>query len=297
MEPIFFIPFFEEKPWGGDRLSKLYKKYPPGISIGESWELSSVTYRQTFVRNGEYTGTMLSELYKRHPEIFGTSTSYFPFVIKFIDAGRKLPLVVNGGGLKSDADQIEGNYVVQAVGPVSLVSGTNLKNNLELFNAIENNSLDNNLEYISVSDGDSFVIPPGLPHAIQSGALLYKIATPLLETSNVKDCGKYSGYDLDSMAITFRFEGHIEKFEQKEIEHGRTLIIDTERFCVEKIDSVVPVEENTDKTFVCYTSLAPGYIEKEGYKKSFRAGDTFIIPAGFGKYTLTGGLLLKAIPK
>jgi|GEM_PF-1833152 len=297
MEPIFFNPFFEEKPWGGSRLCDLYNKYPPGINIGESWELSSVTYRQTYVRNGDYSGYMLSELYRCHPEFFGTSSEYFPFVIKFIDAHEKMPLIINGGGLKSDADQFEGDYIIFAEEPVQLVSGTTLKNNLELFNAIADNSIEDKLERIYLNTGDSFIVSPGSPHAIETGALIYKISTPLIETSKIYDYGKYSEFDLENMATSFRFQGGTVKVEQRELAPGRFSVIETERFCVELIDAVVTYKDTSGEVFSCYTSLAPGYIENDGRRRSFRAAETFLVPAGFGDYSITGGRLLKAMPR
>jgi mannose-6-phosphate isomerase len=297
MEPLFFVPFFEEKPWGGDRLCKLYAKYPANIAIGTSWELSSVIYRQTFVRTGDYAGTMLSELYKNNPELFGTSTSYFPFVIKLIDASQTMPVLVHGGGLKSDINQIEGNYVIEVDNPVKVVSGTTLRNNLELFNAIANNSIVESLKYIYVTTGDSFLIPPGTLFALGGGMLTYSITTPLIETASVYDWGKYSGYSLDKVVDSFRFNDSIEKFEQKLVGQDREVVLDCELFHVERIDAIVPSKEYGGDKFSVYTALSPGRIDYDGRAKKFRAGDTFLVPANFGDYTVTGGKLIKASPK
>jgi mannose-6-phosphate isomerase len=297
MEPLFFVPFFEEKPWGGDRLSKLYAKYPANIAIGNSWELSSVIYRQTFVRNGEYAGTMLSELYRNNPELFGTTSTYFPFVIKLIDASRTLPVLVHGGGLKDGIDQIEGNYIIDVDDPVKVVSGTTLKNNLELFNAIANNSLADSLKYIYVTAGDSFIVPPGTLFSLGGGMLAYSITTPLIETASVYDWGKYSGYSLDKVVDSFRFDDSIEKFEQQPLGQDREVVLDCELFRVERIDAIVSAEEHSRDKFSVYTALAPGRIDYQRRVKKFRAGDTFLIPANFGNYTVTGGKLLKASPK
>jgi mannose-6-phosphate isomerase len=297
MEPLFFVPFFEEKPWGGDRLSRLYAKYPANIAIGTSWELSSVTYRQTFVRNGDFAGTMLSELYKSNPELFGTSTPYFPFVIKLIDASQTMPVLVHGGGLKSDNDQIEGIYVIDVDNPVKVVSGTSFRNNLELFNAIANNSLEENLKYIYVTSGDSFLIPPGILFALGGGMLTYSITTPLVETASVYDWGKYSGYSLDKVVDSFRFNESIDKFEQTASGQGREIILDSALFRVERIDAIVPSVEHSEDKFAVFTALAPGRIDYKGHAKKFRAGDSFLVPANFGDYTVTGGKLIKATPK
>jgi mannose-6-phosphate isomerase len=240
---------------------------------------------------------MLSELYKKNPELFGTSTAYFPFVIKLIDANETLPVLVHGGGLKGGIEQIEGTYVIDVDNPVKIVSGTTLKNNLELFNAIANNSLIDSLKYIYVTAGDSFLIPPGTLFALGGGMLAYSITTPLIETASVYDWGKYSGYSLDKVVDSFRFNDSIEKFEQRTNGQDREIVLDCELFSVERIDAIVPAEERSSDVFSVYTALAPGRIEHDGRSKNFRAGDTFLIPANFGDYTVTGGKLIKAIPK
>jgi mannose-6-phosphate isomerase len=297
MEPLYFVPFFEEKPWGGNRMSKLYRRYPSDMNIGESRELSPVLYRQTFVRGGEYDGVMLSDLYKKHHELFGTKTPYFPFVIKMVDINDTIPLIVHGGGLKNDASQIEGVYAVKTDNPVKVVSGTTLKNNLEFFSAIASDTIGDHLCDLYITENDSFVLPPGVLFASGAGGLFYTISSPMMETAYVYDWNKYSDYSPEKVVGDHKFDYRLKKFDQILTDEGRKLVLESEIFRVELIDAVIPVEENGGRLFAAYTALAPGRVTYGESARTFRAGETFVIPAGFGPYTITGGRVLKASPK
>ena len=296
MEPLFFIPFFEEKAWGGQRLSRLYAKYPAGIDIGESWELSSVLYRQTFVRDGNHSGVMLSELYKKYPEYFGTEEPYFPFVIKFVDARTAQPVLIHGSGMKDAGTQEEGVYIVEAQPAAKVVSGTKLESNIALFDAIAAENLESSLNYLEVDTGDSFIVKPGTLHALCGGVLAYTVTSPLAETGSVYDWGRSGDLRLDHVMDAIRYRDNISLAPQVDISEKCSLILRCERFALEKINASEPVNDQTEARFSVFTALAAGQINYAGRAKNFRAGDTFIVPAGFGAFTLTGGDLLKTTP-
>lgn len=294
MEPLFFVPFFEEKPWGGKSLSELYNKYPTDISIGESWELSPVLYRQTFVKDGKYAGTMLSDLYNDHRELFGTKSDFFPFVIKLVDAKDRLPVQVSGGDMKESIIQSMGWYVIAAEPGAKLVVGADLKDGYELFNTIASESLEDVLIYEDIKAGDTFFVPPGYLNSICEGTLMYEISHPLKETTRIYDWGKYNEMHLDKVLDTFVFEDGIMKTSPKYISQGKELILDSQFFKLQKVDATARIEEETRGHFCAYTALEGGMIIYSDGEREFRAGETFIIPAGFGKYILDGGVLIKA---
>jgi mannose-6-phosphate isomerase class I len=306
MEPIFFVPFFVETPWGGKQLAERYQKYPAQIRIGESWELSPVLYRQTFVKHGEYAGIMLSDLYKKHRELFGTESNYFPFVIKFVDVGERQPLLVHGGGLKSDATQSEGLVIIDAEpdsGPS--VVGTKIKDSIELFSALADESgkeIEDSLIYMQLHKGDSIFVPPGCLHAIAGGTLLYTVTSPLVETTSLYDWKKYNGWNIEKAVGKFLFDFSAEKTEHMQTDFSTRLVLDSELYRLELIETVTGFDTSQGGMFSAFTSLAPGYIEYAGGKEEpqkmrFRAGETFLMPAGFGDFRITGGLVLRLSPK
>lgn len=294
MEPLFFVPFFEEKSWGGKNLSEIYKKYPTDINIGESWELSPVLYRQTFVKDGKYAGTMLSDLYKDHRELFGTQSEYFPFVIKLIDAKERLPVQVSGGFMKDPIVQSQGWYVIKADPGAQLVVGADLKDGYELFNSIAGESLEEVLVYEDIKAGDTFFVPPGYLHSIGSGTLMYEISHPLKETTRIYDWGRYNEMHLDKVQDTFVFKDGIKKSKPKHLGRGKELILDSEFFKLQKVDATDGQEEEVRAHFCAYTALSAGVIKYNDGQRDYRAGETFLMPAGFGQYILRGGVLIKA---
>jgi mannose-6-phosphate isomerase len=240
---------------------------------------------------------MLSELYKKHRAIFGTNTSYFPFVIKLIDMCEAGPVSVHGGGMKNDPTQIEGVYVIEARQDARIVSGTNSENNLELFENIANNTIERSFRYMNIQADDAFLIMPGVPCALGEDTLVYSITTPLLETSNLYDWGRYSELNIDKAVDSFRYNSSISTFERKNRGDGRETVLESDLFVLERIDATEPVSEWTDEYFCVYTALTPGRLDYGGEIRRFAAGETFLFPAGFGDYTVADAILLKAYPR
>src|SRR5258705_12741433 len=95
-----FQPIFKERVWGDRKLEQLYhKKLPPGVSIGESWEVSDRPDDASLIANGPLAGRdlhWLVENYRR--EVLGPvepQHGRFPLLIKILDAQQKLSLQVH----------------------------------------------------------------------------------------------------------------------------------------------------------------------------------------------------------
>jgi mannose-6-phosphate isomerase len=206
-------------------------------------------------------------------------------------------VLVHGGGQKNDATQIEGVYVIESRPRARVVSGTKLRNNLELFESIAENTIEDSFYYLDVKAGDAFLVPPGTLHAAGEDMLMYSITTPLIETSSIYDWGRYGELNIDKAIDSFRYDYSISTFEHMRIDDSRELVLESELFRLERIDAMTPLNENADDCFCAYTAFTPGRIDYDGRSKHFAAGDTFLIPAGLGAYTITSGVLLKACPR
>src|SRR6266566_3161721 len=104
--PLTFRPLFKERVWGGRNLERLYKKsLPPGVPIGESWEISDRPGDVSVITNGPLAGKDLHWLVENHgPELLGPATledGRFPLLIKILDAQDKLSLQVHPPARKS----------------------------------------------------------------------------------------------------------------------------------------------------------------------------------------------------
>ena len=98
--PLTFQPIFKERVWGGRKLERLFgKKLPPGIPIGESWEISDRPGDATVVTNGPLAGKDLHWLVQNHRQkLLGDANLHsdrFPLLVKLLDAQEKLSLQVH----------------------------------------------------------------------------------------------------------------------------------------------------------------------------------------------------------
>ena len=66
-------------------------------------------------------------------------------------------------------------------------------------------------------------------------------------------------------------------------------------FALERITANGTMPLTTDGTrFFAYTAISGGTVAWEGGERAYQAGDSFLIPASLGKYTLSGGVLYKS---
>ena len=65
--PFTFRPIFKERVWGGRELERLYHKpLPPGLPIGESWEITDRPGDVSVIENGTLAGKDLRWLMENH---------------------------------------------------------------------------------------------------------------------------------------------------------------------------------------------------------------------------------------
>src|SRR5213594_3387506 len=96
--PLKFRPIFKERVWGGRNLERLYgKKLPPGIPVGESWEITDRPEGVSEIENGPLAGNTLRWLMEKHgEELLGAAhAERFPLLVKILDAQEKLSIQVH----------------------------------------------------------------------------------------------------------------------------------------------------------------------------------------------------------
>ena len=98
--PLTFRPTFKQRVWGGRELERLYHKpLPPGVPIGESWEISDRPGDVSVVANGPLAGKDLRWLMENHAaDLLGDAQPQggrFPLLVKILDAQEKLSLQVH----------------------------------------------------------------------------------------------------------------------------------------------------------------------------------------------------------
>ena len=93
---LLLNPVFKQRIWGGDQLKAKFGYEIPGDDTGECWAVSAHPNGDCTVKEGIYEGATLSELWEKHPELFGNPREdRFPLLVKIIDAKDDLSIQVH----------------------------------------------------------------------------------------------------------------------------------------------------------------------------------------------------------
>lgn len=305
-EPMKLKPALKDYIWGGDRLKKEWNKVSDKEIIAESWEMSCHKDGYSVIDGGKYDGKRLSDVVDS--SMLGKNASafeFFPILVKLIDAKQNLSIQVHPNdeyALKNEGEygKTEMWYVVDAEEGAGVYCGFKKSYTKdEVQRALENGNITDILNFIEVKKGDTLFINSGTVHAICGGLLIAEIQQNSSLTYRLFD---YNRVDKNGN----KRELHIKKSIDV-IDFGRVVSANE---TVREIDSVTKELANckyftayihnisssceidvTDKSFVGLTALCGnGNIECNGALYPVKKGDTYFIPAGSGKVTISGDM-------
>ncbi len=206
LSPFELQPVLAPKPWGGTTLAKLGKVVPPGVTVGESWEVADLPYGEvstvedgrTFVARGEFAGWDLRRLIATFgPDLLGTAQATpdgrFPLLVKLLDAAENLSVQVHppeafvarhpGARLKT-----ESWYVVRADSGAVVYLGANPGwSRQEVVDSFGTPDVVGRLRQIRAEMGSFFHLPAGALHALGAGVTAIEVQTPSDTTYRVYD--------------------------------------------------------------------------------------------------------------
>lgn len=199
MHPLILIPTIKDYIWGGTKLREEFGKESKLEKLAESWELSCHKDGESVIANGEYKGRTLSEYLAENPQAKGENCKRFenfPVLIKLIDARDNLSVQVHPDN--EYAQRVEGEYgktemwyIVDCEDNAELIYGFKEEITKDEFRyAIENNTLLEKTNSVSVKKGDVFFIKSGTLHAIGKGILIAEIQQNSNTTYRVYDYGR-----------------------------------------------------------------------------------------------------------
>lgn len=180
-------PVLKSYIWGGTILKEFKDKNLDSLS--ESWELSYLKDNESKIED------------KNISEVFPLSSlniknfDEFPFLIKLIDASKKLSIQVHPDDKyakinENSLGKEEMWVILDAKENSYIYYGLNKDlTKKELEDSLKKGTIIDNLNKVYVKKGDIFLIKPGTIHAINEGILLYE----LQESSNIT----YRLYDYD----------------------------------------------------------------------------------------------------
>lgn len=303
---IFLNPVCTHNIWVGTRLNREFGYPIEGDDIGECWGISAHPSGDGTVASGAYKGMKLSELWEKHPELFGdTGMDRFPLLIKIIDAKDDLSIQVHPDDAYAKVHEngslgkTECWFILDCKENATLVVGHNAKSREELEQMIRKESGKSSSVRFLLSPGTSSRSIPVSVHAIKGGTLL-------LETQQSSDI-TYRVYDYDRLSNGKPRQLHITQsidvitVPAKSAENS---VVHTEKkddaiqqliccpyYTVYRIDVEHRVETWQDKPFVLMS-----VVEGEGTLNGtpLKKGDHLILPDGYGKVELQGRMQIIA---
>ena len=303
LSPVKLTPAFKDYLWGGTKLKEKYNKKSDLDIVAESWEMSCHKDGQSIVTTGEYNGKTLSE----YVEILGKDAlgkkaekfSYFPLLIKFIDAKDNLSIQVHPADeyalrVEGEYGKTEMWYVLEAEEGAYLYYGFNRDITKEEFaERIKNNTILEVLNKVNVKSGDVFFIDAGTVHAIGAGLMICEIQQNSNTTYRVYD---YDRRDKEGNARPLHVEKAIEVSkltkapELKKAEND--VLASCEYFTVKKAmvngEKVVKIDESSFISLIVVNGN--GEITLGDDKLEAAKGDSIFVPAQNGEIKMNGDM-------
>jgi len=308
LQPMKLRPHVTQAVWGGSRLAESYRIDPRGLAnTAEAWVLSAHPKGGSLVEAGPFAGQSLESLFAARPELFGSRCAgkeAFPVLVKLIDAKEDLSLQVHprdgDPALRpGEAGKTECWYILEAPPGAKLYLGFREAITRRQFAAaIENKTIMSYVEPFEVEEGDFFFIPAGTLHAIGKGVLLAEVQQSSDTTYRVYDYNRLQDgapralHVEQAKAVTDLLP--YEPPRQKWGLFGAKKLCECDYFTVEERDARFGFsDEAEDGSFVHLLVLEAddgAELEWEGLEMPIRQGDSILIPAGAGKFSVGGNV-------
>lgn len=310
--PLLMKPTLHTRVWGGRMLETRYHKaLPTHAPYGESWELHDTTP----VANGALAGRTIADLTHTYgTELLGPDANPadgFPLLVKLLDCNDWLSVQVHpddtlAGELEGEPrGKTEAWIFLEAAPDARIVIGIDGGADVAaLEEAVRENRLEPLLTYKTVNVGDVVYMAAGTVHALGPGVLVYEIQQSSDQTYRLYDWGRL-GLDGKPRPL------HIEKslraarlgvnppMTRLEDTPSEGVVISGEYFATAR--HVLTGSElvlDTGLTRFHALTCTQGIITvhwNDAAPVTFNAGQTVLIPASLGIYSLTGeGEILRA---
>lgn len=302
-EILRLAPAFKDYLWGGQILREKYN-ITDKDKVAESWVFSTHKDGQSTVVGGSLDGKTLSEAVELMGEkALGKKAAefeMFPQMIKIIDAEQSLSIQVHPSdeyALENEGQygKTEMWYILGAKEGAGIYYGVKKETTKEeLYDAIQNNKIEDVLCFQPCKAGECYFIPSGTIHAIGAGLLIAEVQQNSNVTYRVYDFGRVGA---DGKPRELHIEQAVRVSNLTPMKKEQDKITKVSGNCSETLLSTCPYFEASKieidgqysfipkDSFVCvFVIEGSGEINGE----AFGQYDTFFVPADMGKVTLTG---------
>lgn len=305
MYPLLLKPAIKDYLWGGTKLKTEFGFETEKEIAAEAWLLSCHKDGDGIVMNGELKGKTFSEVLS----LWGKETlgeraekfSYFPLLIKFIDAKQSLSVQVHPDdeyALKNEGEfgKNEMWYIVDCEEGAELIYG--FKENIskaEFKRRIEDNTLPEVCNYVPVKKGDCFFIEAGTLHAIGAGILICEVQQNSNSTYRVWDFGRV-GADGKPRELHIDKALDVTKCEKPTIPYGKVSefvdgnmrLVNGDLFCVSiaQVNGNAPCDSKGSFTALVFLDGEAEVIWDDGSLNA-KKGSCVFVPAGM-KFNIKG---------
>lgn len=296
--------------FGGRRIPERYpnKGVPEGI-IAETWEITEHHDDVSAVKNGPLAGKDLRSLVRElGPSLLGervakTTPDRFPLLMKFLDAHETLGMQVHpdddyaAAHEPGEMGKTEAWYIMEAdPGAILYCGNVPGLTKAELQRAIDEGNPERCMAAVAVSAGDTIYVPSGRMHAIGAGILVYEA-----QQSCDLTYGPFGRPNEDPEKTRERIRKFVEATKLEDlgdqrippvsVSHGansRTYLLANRYFAMERLNLSEPWFQRLDgQKFIAYSTLeGAGRIDGGGQSVEFERGESFIVPAGMGDFTI-----------
>lgn len=307
---IKFEPLLKQTLWGGDKIIPFKHLNDTLENVGESWEISGVKDNETIVSEGEYKGKSLNQLVRElkgklvgqeNYERFGDE---FPLLIKFIDARQDLSIQVHptdeiAHRQGKTRGKTEMWYALESAPGAQLYNGLKQQITPEQYKQmVENDTITDALARYEVNEGDVFFIPAGRIHAIGAGCFVAEIQQTSDVTYRIYD---YKRKDKNGNYRELHTELAAESIDYTVLPNYRAEYERTQNEGVQVASCpyfTTAVYDLTEPMTLDYTELdsfviliavkGEGTIKADGQEKTFKMGDTILLPASTAEVKIEG---------
>jgi len=212
--PVTFHPLPMVRPWGGQRLPRMFGVSAEGGPTGEVWVVSAHPHGESVVANGPFAGRRLAEVVADAPRAYlgEALQERFPLLVKFLDATENLSVQLHPGDSfarahEGDFGKTEAWLILEAPVGGEVILGDTFPDRAHYEEAVRSGRLLDHLHRRPVSPGEIVLVPAGTLHAVLAGTTLLEVQEASDVTYRVFDWGR-QGRELHlDKAAHVRFSG------------------------------------------------------------------------------------------